>query len=107
MSHEPIKGASSDDKPEEFILEELEIFAPPPIEEKVVTESSQSNGWSSLAYFTQIGFTIAVSVLLGVLIGRFLDRRLGTDPWLLLLFSLLGVLVALYYIYRISKRFSK
>ncbi|NLK39801.1 MAG: hypothetical protein GX303_06125 [Clostridiales bacterium] len=29
-------------------------------------------------------------MLIGVLIGRFLDNLLGTTPWLLLVFSLCG-----------------
>ncbi len=29
--------------------------------------------------------------MIGVFLGRFLDKLLGTSPWLLLLFSLLGV----------------
>lgn len=45
----------------------------------------------ALAYFSQIGVTIAASVLIGVLSGKYLDSWLGTEPWLLLIFSLLGV----------------
>jgi len=39
---------------------------------------------------SQIGFTIASCLLIGVLIGRLLDNLLGTSPWLTLVFSLLG-----------------
>lgn len=45
----------------------------------------------SLVDFTQIGITMAASVLIGVLIGSFLDRRLNTSPWLLLVFAFIGV----------------
>lgn len=45
----------------------------------------------ALADFTQIGITMAASVLIGVLIGSFLDRRLNTSPWLLLVFAFIGV----------------
>ncbi|MGI6566134.1 MAG: AtpZ/AtpI family protein [Limnochordia bacterium] len=44
----------------------------------------------ALAYFSQIGITMAASVLIGVLLGRYLDILLGTAPWLGLVFSLLG-----------------
>ena len=44
----------------------------------------------ALSLFSQIGFTIAACVLVGVFLGRFLDNLLGTRPWLLLVFSLLG-----------------
>lgn len=45
----------------------------------------------ALAHFSQIGVTMAASVLLGVLIGKYLDVFFGTAPWLLLIFSFLGV----------------
>ncbi|NLN53511.1 MAG: hypothetical protein GX150_04315, partial [Firmicutes bacterium] len=33
---------------------------------------------------------MAATIFVGVLLGRFLDSLLGTSPWLLLIFSLLG-----------------
>ena len=45
----------------------------------------------ALALLSQVGIMMAVCILVGVLIGRFLDGLLGTGPWLLFLFSLLGV----------------
>lgn len=45
----------------------------------------------AIAYFSQIGVTMSATVLVGVLLGKYLDRLLGTTPWLLLIFSLLGV----------------
>ncbi len=33
---------------------------------------------------------MAAAVLMGVLLGRYLDRLFGTAPWLGLVFSLLG-----------------
>ena len=45
----------------------------------------------ALALLSQIGITMAVCILVGVFIGRFLDGHFGTGPWLLFLFSFLGV----------------
>ena len=45
----------------------------------------------ALGLLSQVGITMAVCVLVGVFLGRFLDGLLGTTPWLLLLFSFLGV----------------
>lgn len=44
----------------------------------------------ALTTFSQIGVTMAASVLIGVLLGKYLDGLLGTSPWLLLFFSILG-----------------
>ncbi len=45
----------------------------------------------ALAYFSQIGITLAATIITSVLLGKFLDSLFGTTPWLLLLFSLLGL----------------
>jgi len=47
--------------------------------------------WRAVAFFSQVATTIVASILIGVFLGRFLDNLLGTTPWLLLVFSLLGV----------------
>ena len=44
----------------------------------------------SLYMISQLGLTIAVCVIIGVLLGRFLDNVFGTQPFLLIIFSLLG-----------------
>jgi ATP synthase protein I len=45
----------------------------------------------AFAFFSQISITIIVCVAIGVFLGRWLDGLLGTSPWLLLVFSFLGV----------------
>lgn len=57
----------------------------------------------ALAHFSQIGVTMAASVLIGVLLGKYLDGLLGTAPWLLLLFSISGVGTAIKVLFNISK----
>lgn len=49
----------------------------------------------ALANFSQIGVTMAASVLVGVFLGKFLDGLFKTSPWLLLFFSLSGVAAAI------------
>lgn len=43
------------------------------------------------AYFSSLGFSVALSIVIGLAIGVYLDRRWGTSPWLTLVFLLLGV----------------
>lgn len=57
----------------------------------------------ALAHFSQIGVTMAASVLVGVLLGKNLDSLLGTAPWLLLIFSLLGVGAAIKVVFNFPK----
>ena len=44
----------------------------------------------SIGYITQLGITMAATVMVGVFVGKFLDNLLNTSPWLLLICSLLG-----------------
>ena len=55
----------------------------------------------ALGLFTQLGFTMASCVFLGVMAGKYLDRWLGTSPWLLLLFTVIGALSAFKVMYDI------
>lgn len=44
----------------------------------------------ALGLMTQLGLSMACCVLIGVAAGRFLDSKLGTSPWLLVLCSFTG-----------------
>lgn len=54
----------------------------------------------ALAQFSQIGVTMAASVLIGVFLGKYLDELFNTSPYLLLIFSLLGAAAALRSLFR-------
>jgi ATP synthase protein I len=62
-----------------------------------------SETFYAIAQFSQIGVTMAASVLVGVLLGKYLDGLIGTKPWLLLIFSLLGAGAAIKVLFNISK----
>lgn len=47
-----------------------------------------------------LGLTLAVTVLAGLGAGYWLDGRLGTRPWLLLLGACLGFAAAMYHFIR-------
>ena len=38
-----------------------------------------------LAYFSSIGFQVALSIVIGLALGVYLDRRFGLTPWLTLI----------------------
>ncbi len=44
-----------------------------------------------LAYYSSLGFSVSLSVFIGLGIGVFLDRRFDTSPWLTLLFLGFGI----------------
>ena len=44
-----------------------------------------------LAYFSSLGFQIALSIVIGLAAGIYLDRRFGTTHWLTLIFLGMGI----------------
>jgi len=67
--------------------------------------NNQHDGFlRAFSYLSQIGITIITCVAVGILLGWFLDRLLGTTPWLLLVFTLLGIVAAVKSIIDISKK---
>ena len=55
------------------------------------------------AYFA-LGGTIAGCMALGVALGWWLDKELGTKPWLLLAGSLLGMTSGFYHFFKVVLR---
>jgi F0F1-type ATP synthase assembly protein I len=53
-----------------------------------------------LAPYLGIGTSLAVTVLLGIGGGYWLDARFGTRPWFLLLGGVLGLALALYQFFK-------
>lgn len=72
-------------------------------EHKVDRKPKKSESFRALAYFSQIGVTMATTVLVSVLLGRYLDSLLDTTPWLLLLFSILGIGAAIRVLFNMPK----
>ena len=55
---------------------------------------------SSGAEFAGLGIQFGLSLVLFAFLGYWLDRKLGTSPWLLLLLVFVGFGAAFYSIYR-------
>jgi len=53
--------------------------------------TSREKGQPSPLRFVGVGFELVVPLLAGVLLGRWLDGRFGTGPWLLLTGTVLGM----------------
>jgi len=74
-------------------------FPPRPKDKKVKSEIMRG-----ISQLSQIAVSITVCILIGVFLGRFLDSWLGTSPWLLLIFSLMGAGAAFKYLMDMAKR---
>jgi len=54
--------------------------------------------------FSSMGLELGLSVLVGLFIGQWLDKRFGTAPWLLLLFLIFGMVAGFRSIFRLLKK---
>jgi ATP synthase protein I len=50
--------------------------------------------FKELGYYSSLGFSVALSIFIGLFGGLFLDRWLGTAPWLMFLGFCLGIAAA-------------
>ena len=57
--------------------------------------------------YSVIGIEMAASVVVGGLIGHWLDTKLGTDPWMFIFWLLCGLAAGFRSLYRMSRQFLK
>jgi ATP synthase protein I len=52
----------------------------------------ETRKWArELAFYSSLGFSVSLSIFIGLGIGVYLDRRFETTPWLTLIFLGLGI----------------
>ena len=59
---------------------------------------------STWMMYSSMGLELGLSVVVGFLIGSLLDKWLGTEPWLLLVFGIAGIIAGYRSIFRLVKR---
>lgn len=57
-----------------------------------------------VAILSTIGITLVACVCIGALIGYYLDKWLGTEPWFMVVFFLLGTVAGFIEVFRIANR---
>lgn len=60
-----------------------------------------------LGRYSALGLEMAISVLIGVAIGYYLDKWLGTGPWLMVLWMGIGFAAGVRSLYRTALRSGK
>ncbi len=58
-----------------------------------------------IAELSSIGLLLPSSIIVGLFFGYFLDKWLHTSPWLLIVFTLLGVVSGIMSVFRALKKF--
>lgn len=65
------------------------------------TRRSDFARWAELS---SIALILPSSIAVGLFFGYFLDRKLGTEPWLLLVFTVLGIASGLLSLFRAIRK---
>jgi len=58
----------------------------------------------TLGYLSTVGMAMALSIGIGAGIGYYLDKKFGTQPWLLLIFTGFGIGAAFRNLYIMYKK---
>jgi ATP synthase protein I len=67
----------------------------------------RGNGIKKFIFYSALGLEMALAVAIGVGIGVYLDKKLDTTPWFLILFLFFGMAAGLRNLYRALKKLQK
>jgi ATP synthase protein I len=68
---------------------------------------SIAESFRTIGALSTVGFSFVLAIGLGAMCGYYLDKWLGTGPWLFLLFILFGLAAGILNVYRTADRFLK
>ena len=58
----------------------------------------------TLGHLSTVGVAMASSIILGILIGYYLDDKFDTEPWFFIIFLTLGIIAAFKNLYTMYKK---
>ncbi len=70
-------------------------------------KDDKSAGYRQIGFLTLIPIIMVVAPLLGYFLGSFLDEKLGTEPYLMIVFIVFGFVAAGKEVYELIKRSAK
>ncbi len=61
----------------------------------------------TLGALSTVGFSFVLAIMIGAAAGYYLDRWLGTTPWLFLLFFIFGLVAGILNVFQTAGKFLK
>ncbi|HEY8551401.1 MAG TPA: AtpZ/AtpI family protein [Vicinamibacterales bacterium] len=59
----------------------------------------------AIGALSTVGLSFVLAIVLGTAAGWWLDEKLGTSPWLFILFFFLGLVAGILNVYRATRRY--
>jgi ATP synthase protein I len=63
--------------------------------------------WLQASKFGYLGIFFGVAITIGYLVGSWLDRKFGAEPWLTIVWILVGVAAGFRELIRVSRQYQK
>jgi F0F1-type ATP synthase assembly protein I len=60
--------------------------------------------FKTLGYLSTVGLSMAIAIGIGAVVGFYLDKKFGTDPWLFFIFVGFGIAAAFRNLYLMYKK---
>lgn len=67
-------------------------------------DENKKNLLKSLGTVSSMGISVVVAIVIGIVIGRQLDKWFGTEPWFFFIFLFFGIVAGFRNIYILTKR---
>jgi len=68
---------------------------------------SLADSFRTMGALSTVGMSFVLAIVIGFACGYYLDKWLGTGPWLLLVFTVFGLVAGIMNVYRTAGRFLK
>jgi ATP synthase protein I len=69
--------------------------------------AEKKKGIMKYMQYSTVGLELSLSVVIGALFGHWLDRKFGTEPWLMLFWLLCGIAAGFRSLYRTTQKIMK
>ena len=70
-------------------------------------KGSLADSFRTIGALSTVGISFVLAIVIGCACGYYLDKWLGTGPWLLLVFTIFGLAAGITNVYRTAGRFLK
>ncbi len=63
-------------------------------------KNTKSNLWQALSLLGQLGYVIAIPLVILALIGRYIDKKYDASPWFLIAGMFLALIISTFWVYK-------